>query len=326
MSATEPLSTTTTTPLDGGGSARFLDDVLAGLARAPRSLPCKYLYDKRGSVLFDAITELDEYYLTRAETELLHAHAAAIAARLGPRVDLVELGSGSSIKTRILLDALDDVARYVPVDISAQHLRDTARSLVNAYPEVAIEPLVADYAKALAPMPLPPGASRRVVFFPGSSLGNFEPLEAVAFLARARSLAGRGGIVLIGVDIPKDASIIEPAYDDREGVTAAFNKNLLERINRELGGDFDLDAFTHRAPWDPARRRVEMQLVSTREQTVTIGGRRFPFDVGEHIVTEHCYKHGVEDLRSLARDAGLTPGPVWLDPRERMSMHWLDAP
>lgn len=310
---------------DAAARETFLADVLAGLSRSPRSLPCKYLYDKRGSLLFDAITRLEEYYPTRAETELLHAHSGAIAERLGPRIDLVELGSGSSIKTRILLDALREPARYVPVDISAEHLRDTAASLMEAYPHLVIEPLVADYARPLPALALPPGASRRVVFFPGSSIGNFEPLEAVAFLSRARALAGRGGIVLLGVDIPKDASIIEPAYDDREGVTASFNLNLLVRINAELGADFDVAAFTHRAPWDAARRRVEMRLVSTRDQAVSVGGRCFSFAAGEHIVTEHCYKHGVEDVRALARDARLAPGPVWLDPGERMSMHWLDV-
>jgi L-histidine N-alpha-methyltransferase len=305
--------------------AKFLDDVIAGLSRSPRALPCKYLYDKRGSLLFDAITELEEYYPTRAETELLRAHAGAIAERLGPRIDLVELGSGSSVKTRILLDALHAPARYVPVDISAQHLRDTAAALMESYPGQAIEPLVADYAKPLPPLALPQGASRRVVFFPGSSIGNFEPLEAVAFLARARALAGRGGVVLIGVDLPKDASIIEPAYDDREGVTAEFNRNLLVRINAELGADFDVAAFAHRAPWDAVRRRVEMRLVSERDQVVRVGGHEFELAAGEPIVTEHCYKHGVEDFRALARDARLTAGPVWLDPGERMSMHWLDV-
>lgn len=311
-------------------SARFLADLLSGLARQPRAIPCKYLYDKRGSLLFDAITELEEYYPTRAETELLEAHAGAIASRLGARIDLVELGSGSSVKTRILLDALRALpergpARYVPVDISAQHLRDTAARLIEAYPGMTIEPLVADYSRPLAALPRAREASRRAVFFPGSSIGNFEPDEAALFLARARSLAGSGGVVVIGVDVPKEASIIERAYDDSHGVTAEFNKNLLVRANRELGADFDLDGFEHAAPWDAERGRVEMRLVSKRAQTVHVAGHAFAFAAGEVIVTEHCYKHAVDDFRALARRAGLTPGEVWMDPRGLVSMHWLEA-
>jgi L-histidine Nalpha-methyltransferase len=305
---------------------RFLRDVLAGLSVRPRTLPCKWLYDERGSRLFDRITELDEYYPTKAEAGLLRAHAPAMAALLGPRLDLVELGSGSSIKTRILLDALDAPARYVPVDISAEHLAASASRLAEAYPTLRIEPLVADYAVRPWPtLAAAADAQRRAVFFPGSSVGNFEPEEAVAFLARARGLAGPGGVVLVGVDMPKEATVIEAAYDDREGVTAAFNRNLLVRINRELGGDFDVSAFEHRAPWDAARRRVEMRLVSTRRQRVTLGGQSFELEAGEPIVTEHCYKHGVEDFRDLARRAGLAPGPVWTDEGGRVSMHWLDA-
>lgn len=310
--------------------AQFLRDLLRGLSARPKNIPCKYFYDKHGSLLFDRITQLDEYYPTRAETELLETHARDIAARLGPRIDLVELGSGSSIKTRILLDALlasaaTAPARYVPIDISAQHLVDTARALRRAYPTLSIEPRAADYARPIASPPMPVGATRRVVFFPGSSIGNFEPDEAVAFLGRARRLAGAGGIVLVGVDLPKDARVLEAAYDDRDGVTAEFNKNLLRRANRELGADFDLDGFAHRAPWDPVRRRVQMRLVSVRAQVVSVGGRRFGLHAGEPIVTEHCYKHGVGDFRALAREAGLAPGPVWMDPSERVSMHWLEA-
>lgn len=308
----------------------FLEDVVRGLSGSPKSLPCKYFYDKRGSLLFDRITELDEYYPTRAETDLLRASAGDIAARLGPHVDLVELGSGSSIKTRILLDAMlasaaTAPARYVPIDISAAHLADTARALRSAYPTLSIEPHAADYAQPIPFLAPPPGARRRVVFFPGSSIGNFEPDEAVVFLARARLLAGTGGIVLVGVDLPKDPRVLEAAYDDREGVTAEFNKNLLRRANRELGADFDLDAFLHRAPWDPVRRRVQMRLVSAREQVVSVGGRSFSFEAGEPLVTEHSYKHDVHDFRALARRAGLAAGPVWLDPGERVSMHWLEA-
>ncbi|UJR78637.1 L-histidine N(alpha)-methyltransferase [Sandaracinus amylolyticus] len=305
--------------------SRFEQDVLRGLATWPRSLPCKYFYDERGSRLFDRITTLAEYYPTRAETSLLQEHAREIATRLGRAVDLVELGSGSSAKTRILLDALIAPARYVPIDISAKYLAESARRLSASYPSLRVEPRVADYARPMTPFAMPRVATRRAVFFPGSSIGNFEPDEAIVFLDRARQIAGRGGVVIVGVDLPKDAAVIEAAYDDAQGVTAAFNRNLLVRINRELDGDFDVDAFAHRAPWDAARRRVEMQLVSTRAQSVRVAGRRFAFAEDEVIVTEHCYKHGIEDFRAMARAAGLGAGPVWTDSEVRVSLHWLDA-
>lgn len=305
--------------------APFLADVVRGLSSRPRSIPCKYFYDRRGSALFDRITEQPEYYLTGAETELLRAHAASIARALGPRVDLVELGSGSSVKTRLLLDALRDAARYVPVDISAEHLAATAQRLRRDYPDLVIEPLVGDYTRRIAgPAGLP--RARRVVFFPGSSIGNFEPEDAGRFLARCRALAGPGGVVLVGVDLPKDRAVLEHAYDDRAGVTAAFNLNLLHRMKRELGAELDVDDFHHAARWELERSRVEMRLVASRATELRVGGRSFALAKDEPIVTEHCYKHDVAAFRGLASDAGLTPGPTWLDPKGLVSMHWLDAP
>ena len=304
--------------------ARFLGDVLAGLAESPRAIPCKYFYDRRGSQLFDRITEQPEYYPTRAETALLEAHAPAIARALGPGVDLVELGSGSSVKTRILLDALEAPARYAPIDISAEHLHDTARRLGKAYPGLTIEPIVADYSAHIRGLRRV-RASRRVVFFPGSSVGNFEPPEAVRFLERAGALAGPGGVVLVGVDVPKDAATLESAYDDAAGVTAAFNRNLLVRMQRELGAELDVSAFRHAAVWEPEPSRIEMRLVADRATRLSVDGRAFSFEPGDHIVTEHCYKHGVPAFASLAAEAGLEAGAVWLDPEERVSMHWLDV-
>lgn len=308
----------------GPHASGFLGEVLRGLSASPRTIPCKWFYDREGSRLFDRITEQEDYYPTAAETALLETHAAQIAEALGARVDLVELGSGSSIKTRVLLDALRAPLRYVPVDISAGHLREVAGRLVRAYPDLHIEPLVADYSSAFEGPRVVPSA-RRVVFFPGSSVGNFEPAEAVAFLGRCRMLAGPGGVVLVGVDLPKDRETLERAYDDRAGVTRQFNLNLLVRMQRELAARLELDAFEHRAVWQEGHSRIEMRLVATRATTVEVGGRAYPFARGEHLVTEHCYKHGVEPFRELARQAGLRPGRVWHDPPGRMSMHWLDA-
>lgn len=305
------------------GRGRFARDVIEGLTRSPRSLPCKYFYDLRGSQLFDRITEQEAYYPTLAETELLEAHAASIATLLGPRVDLIELGSGSSIKTRLLLTALGNPLRYVPIDISAEHLKASARKLSAAYPDLRIEPVVGDYSVPIEGVSVLPNATR-VVFFPGSSVGNFEPDDAVAFLARAKKLAGPAGVVLIGVDLPKAREVLERAYDDPAGVTAAFNLNLLHRMVRELGAAIELEHFGHAAVWQPVPSRVEMRLVARQATHITVEGARFDFAAGDFIVTEHCYKHDVEAFGALARSAGLTPRRVWLDPAGRVSMHWLD--
>jgi len=302
---------------------RFARDVIDGLKRTPQSLPCKYFYDLRGSQLFDQITEQPAYYPTLAETELLEAHASSIASLLGPRVDLIELGSGSSIKTRLLLNALGNLVRYVPVDISAEHLKASARKLGVAYPDLRIEPVVGDYSIPIEGVSTLPNATR-VVFFPGSSVGNFEPDDAVAFLKRAKALAGPSGVVLIGVDLPKARDVLERAYDDPAGVTAAFNLNLLHRMMRELSAELDVGHFRHAAVWEPTPSRVEMRLVAQQATHITVDGERFEFAAGDFIVTEHCYKHDVEAFGALARRAGLSPQRVWLDPGGRVSMHWLD--
>jgi dimethylhistidine N-methyltransferase len=302
---------------------RFARDVIDGLKRTPKSLPCKYFYDLKGSQLFDRITEQPAYYPTLAETQLLEAHAASIAALLGPRVDLIELGSGSSIKTRLLLNALRNPQRYVPIDISAEHLQASARKLEAAYPDLRIEPVVGDYSVPIEGVSTLPNATR-VVFFPGSSVGNFEPAEAVAFLKRARALAGPRGVVLIGVDLPKGRDVLERAYDDPAGVTAAFNLNLLQRMRRELGAELEVDHFRHAAVWEPGPSRVEMRLVAQKATHITVDGERFELAPGDFIVTEHCYKHDVEGFGALAERAGLRARRVWLDPSGRVSMHWLD--
>jgi L-histidine N-alpha-methyltransferase len=302
----------------------FSIDVVRGLSRTPKELPCKYFYDKRGSLLFDEICKTADYYLTRAETGLLETHADTLVAAMGPGATLVELGSGSSHKTRLILDRATELARYVPIDISARHLEETAQALRARYPALDVCPLVLDYA---APLPsldeILRGPGRRVVFFPGSSIGNFEPAGARRLLAEMAAVAGPSGLVTVGVDVPKERAVIERAYNDRAGVTARFNRNLLERINRELHGDFDVKRFAHRAEWQAEPCRVEMQLVSEVAQRVTVGGRTFDFDAGESIVTEHCYKWSPERFAALAERAGLRSEEVLFDERSLVSMHLL---
>ncbi len=299
----------------------FLRDVLAGLTAPDKSLPCKYLYDAHGSQLFDAITELDAYYPTRTETAILTEHGSGIARAIGPHVRVIEYGSGSSIKTRLLLDALDRPASYVPLDISAEHLAASAERLQAEYPDLPITPVVADYTSDFD-LPDAPG-DRTLLFFPGSTIGNFDPGEARDFLTSMRSVIGGDGAVLIGVDLRKDAAVLERAYDDPEGVTAAFNRNLITRINRELSATLDPDGFVHRAVWNDEAGRVEMHLVSTRDQIAEVGNVMLSFREGERIHTESSYKYSLDGFARLAAQAGLTIDRVWTDSGERFSVQLL---
>ncbi len=301
----------------------FLNDVLEGLSRDQKTLPCKYLYDAQGSRLFDAICELDEYYPTRTELAIMEAHIDDIAASLGPDCLLIEYGSGSSVKTRLLLDRVPHMAGYVPIDIACAHLHQTARSLRAAYPELSVHPVCADYTKPFAVPKCPNPVSHRVVYFPGSTIGNFDPHEAVAFLQRIGRVVGAGGDLLIGVDLVKPVAMLEAAYDDRDGVTAEFNLNLLRRINRELDGTFDLEGFKHRAVFDVTESRVEMHLVSRREQWARVGRSRFHFASGESIHTENSYKYSIHGFASLAGKAGFDVVEVWTDPRRLFSVQRL---
>ena len=290
--------------------------MLAGLAARPRALPPKYFYDEAGSRLFDEITRLDAYYPTRTERGILEAHADEIVDAVGRDSVLVEYGSGSSDKTRVLLDALHarrTLAAYVPVDISEAFLHETAGRLREAYPGLPVLPLAADYTAPYTLPGLPPGASRRVVFFPGSTLGNFEPDQAERFLAHVARVIGGDGALLIGVDQWKDAGVLRRAYDDQDGVTAAFNLNLLRRVNRELGGDADLGAWSHRVRVDGDRQRVEMHLESDRDQTLTVCGRPFAFAAGETVHTESSHKYTADSMAALAATAGLTRRARWTD-------------
>jgi L-histidine Nalpha-methyltransferase len=289
----------------------FLRDVIVGLKSTPKQLSCKYFYDRRGSELFDRICQLDEYYLTRAELALMDQFAPDMGAQIGAGVMLVEYGSGSSVKTRYLLDGLPEPVAYVPVDISGDHLQRTAQELARDYRRIEILPVCADFTRDFSLPRSRRKASHSAVYFPGSTIGNFKPGEAAGLLRRITRLCGTGGGLLIGVDLKKDAATIEAAYNDRLGVTAEFNLNLLRRINRELGADFDVDQFCHQARYNAEFGRVEMYLISRRAQTVTLGGETIEFKRGETICTEHSHKYTVDEFAAVAAAAGLTLRREW---------------
>lgn len=303
----------------------LVEEVLAGLRGTPKRLSPAYLYDRRGSQLFEAICELPEYYLTRTETGILAQHAAEMAACIGEQALLLEPGSGSSRKTRLLLDALPDLAAYVPVDISRSHLLEAAHALQAAYPRLEVLPVCADFTQGFTVPPSGRSPSRVVVFFPGSTLGNFDAPEAIRLLELMRRAAGAGGGLLIGIDLAKEPAVLERAYNDAAGVTAAFNMNLLVRLNRELAADFDPGCFRHEAVWVPAESRIEMHLVSARAQTVHVAGERVEFAAGERLVTEHSHKYTEESFASQARAAGWAPRRSWTDPRGYFSVQYLET-
>lgn len=307
------------------GQTSFLDDVLRGLALPQKAIPAKYFYDERGSQLFEKICDLPEYYPTRTEMAMMQEHAAEMAACLGPECLLIEFGSGSGRKTRIIIAVLNPVA-YVPIDIASVQLRDSAATLAMHFPELQVVAICADYSKPLA---LPDtgrlGARRRAIYFPGSTIGNFTAQEALEFLQRVRTLAGTGGAMLVGVDLKKDVALLNAAYNDARGVTAQFNLNLLARINRELGADFDIAAFRHDAFYNDVLGRIEMHLVSLKAQEVTIGAHRFAFRAGETIHTENSCKYTVAEFQALARSAGFTPERCWTDPDRMFAIHYLVA-
>lgn len=301
----------------------FLTDVLAGLARIQKRLPSKYFYDAAGSRLFDRITELDEYYPTRTELAIVRRHARAMAARCGARCLLVELGAGSLVKVRLLLDRLDQPAGYVPVDVSGEHLRASVAELSRAYPNLLVIPVAADFTRHFSLPPVP--AARRVVYFPGSTIGNFDPPDADALLRSVARMVGPGGGLLLGVDLRKETAVLETAYNDARGVTAAFNRNLLVRINRELGADFDPAAFRHRAFYNRERSRIEMHLVSEIDQRVWVGDATFDFRAGETIHTENSYKYDLGELRARAVACGLSTDETWTDENGHFAVLYLTA-
>jgi L-histidine N-alpha-methyltransferase len=305
------------------GEESFRDAVLHGLMRPHKSLPCKFFYDEAGSALFERICALPEYYLTRTETGILEENAAAIAATMGAHCRLIEFGSGASVKVRILLAALDAPAAYVPVDISREQLRQSALSLAEDFPGIPVVAVCADYTRSF-PLPMLPGPQgKRVGFFPGSTIGNFEPDAAVEFLANYARILGPGGEMLIGVDLKKDPAILDAAYNDRAGVTAAFNLHLLERINSELDGGVDIDRFEHFAFYNQAEGRVEIYIRCLADHTARIAGQEIGFAAGELIHTEYSYKYAVPEFRALAARAGFRPVDTWTDRGELFSVHYF---
>ncbi len=303
----------------------FRAAVLAGLRQPQKSLPSKFFYDARGSALFDDITTLDEYYPTRTEIALLRDHAADMKALTDPGCQLIEFGSASSAKIRILLKTFSDLAAYVAIDISRDHLLRSADALAADFPHIQVMAVCADYTR-LSDLPAAArvAGAGRIGFFPGSSIGNFTPEQAVAFLAQIAGMVA-GGALIIGVDLKKDAATLDAAYNDSRGVTAAFNLNVLARINRELGGNIDLAGFAHKAFYAEAPGRIEMHLVSRRHQTIHIAGQAIDFAEGESIHTENSYKYGAEEFRDIAVKAGFTPRRLWTDARDLFSIHYLEA-
>lgn len=302
----------------------FLRDLKRGLARPQKTISPKYFYDAQGSALFDQICGLPEYYPTRTELAILRKHAREIALHIGPHAEIIEFGSGSMEKVRLLLDALDRPQRYVPIDISESHLLDAAQRMRLAYPTLEVEPLVADYTQALV-LPDAPPQGRRVGFFPGSTLGNFEPQDALHFMQMcAKTL--EGGALVLGVDLVKSPDLLHAAYNDAQGVTADFNRNVLVRANRELDANFQLDQFAHSAFYNAPHQRIEMHLVSTCQQTVSLGGASYRFAEGETLHTENSYKFTVAGLHQLALRAGFAPGQTWTDADHTFCLLWLDAP
>ncbi len=293
----------------------FLDDVLDGLSRPVKSLPSKYLYDERGSHLFDQICELDEYYVTRTELSIMQQHASSISRQIDTDVMLVEYGSGSSLKTRVLLDALERPAAYVPVDISEEHLLKTAEQLRLAYSGLKVLPVVADFTQPFTLPNCEPPASHVAFYFPGSTIGNFTPPQAGKLLQQMATMLGQQGGLLIGIDLQKDTDVLHAAYDDHEGVTAAFSLNLLSRINRELGVNFDCDRFKHRAVYNSLHHRIEISIVSLENQRVSIGDHTVDFAAGEAILTEYSHKYTVEGFARFARQYGFHLHKSWADPK-----------
>jgi len=301
--------------------ADFRVEVLSGLSQTPKQLSPKFFYDQHGSELFDAITELPEYYPTRTEIGILQEHGESIADLLGQDCLLLELGSGSSKKIRVLLDALKP-SIYMPVDISREHLLGSAKALVADYPALEIHAVCADYT-ADFDLACCPDHLSRVLFYPGSSIGNFEPTRAVALLRRMAQHLEKGGRMLIGVDLKKDAELLRAAYNDSQQLTAAFNLNMLHRINRELDADFDVQAFTHHAFYNEAEGRVEMHLVSEQVQAVTVAGHLFEFATGETIHTENSYKYSVQEFQALVAKAGFVSEKLWTDDDKLFSVHCI---
>jgi dimethylhistidine N-methyltransferase len=299
-------------------------EIVAGLSRQRKQISPKFFYDEAGSRLFDEICELPEYYLTRTELAIMQANLGAIAGRIGPRAALIEPGAGSGRKTQLLLAALADPVAYVPVDISGGYLANVARRMAEDFPDTAVLPVIADFTAAFELPVLPPRAARKVVFFPGATIGNFSRREAVAFLARMREAVQPAGGLLIGVDLLKPREMLIRAYNDAAGVTARFNLNVLQRLNREFAATFRPETFRHKAAWDEAECRIEMRLISRIAQRVRVADHWFHFAADEYIVTEHSHKYTVDGFAALAGGAGFRLAQAWTDPERLFSVQCFD--
>jgi dimethylhistidine N-methyltransferase len=306
----------------------FLAEALAGLRASPATLPCKYFYDAEGAALFEQICELPEYYPTRTELTILRSNLAEIAALIGPHARIVEYGSGAGEKIRMLLDTLEQPAVYTPIDISREQLLNSADLLQQDYPQIEVLPVCADYVTELT-LPVPATSfSRSVVFFPGSTIGNFTPSDARAFLQRFYRLCQQGqqpGLLLLGYDLKKDPATLEAAYNDSQGVTAEFNLNLLRRINQELDGEFDISQWRHEARWNENSGAVEMHLISLQQQQAKLNGDTFHFTAGETIHTENSFKYHASDMQKLAADAGFNLVKGWTDSAQHFQVQLFEA-
>ena len=311
-------------PIQGVDADDFARALLAGLSAVHKEIPCKYFYDAEGSALFDKICALPEYYVTRTELALLARHADEFAALVGADTELVEFGAGSGRKVRLLLNAVVRPRAYLPIDISSDYLLASAARIDADYPDLIVKPVIADFSRPFVLPPVTRGARRRIGFFPGSTIGNFTPEATLQFLRNAARLF-RGGGLLVGVDLVKDPAVLHAAYNDAVGLTAAFNKNLLARADRELGADFDLSLFHHHACYNPLLQRIEMYLVSAARQQVRIAGHVVSFVEGEAVHTENSHKMTIEGFRSLAVKAGFAPRAIWCDVQRLFSLHWLEA-
>ena len=310
--------------------SEFMADVRAGLSADQKTLPCKYFYDEKGSRFFEAICRLDEYYLTRTETALLKSIRDDLATLIGPNAHIIEPGSGAGEKVRILLSALENPQSYIPVDISKEILQRSSREILENFRDIDIFPIARDFTRSLGIESVftknkNMGGGKKVIFFPGSTIGNFTPEEAQAFFETMRHSLDDGDGLLIGVDTVKDVDVLEAAYNDARGVTADFNKNLLARINRELGGNFVIENFVHQSIFNTDENRIEMHLISLKDQKVRIGNEVFSFARGETIHTENSYKYDPKDFSVLAQSAGFKPLKIWQDPDKLFSIHYLEA-
>jgi len=297
-------------------------EIISGLSKKQKTLPCKLFYDESGSLLFEQICSLNEYYLTRAELEIMNSRIEKIAEHMGPECILIEYGSGNSMKIRLLLDNLKRVAAYVPIDISYDHLKESNEALAAEYPSINIFPVCADYTQQFELPLLEVNWSRKVVYYPGSTIGNYTPAQALVYLNLIADIVGRDGVLLIGVDLKKDKQIIDAAYNDSKGITAEFNLNILKRLNQEFVADFDLRNWKHHAFYSEEQGRVEMHLVSRKDQTVSLDNLRFFFSEGETILTEYSYKYSLNEFADMVSPI-YNVKHVWTDKDNLFSVQYL---